>query len=98
MEGHRPEFADSGLLETDIPRERIAVLISQNSGEVASTLRDLVVGLAAPHMIQSVGNIVTLSPIQAHAAEPFVLFEKGDLKFKRRKSLFRLICRNGGVE
>ena len=45
--------ADSGILESDIPRERIAVLISQNSGEVASTMRDLVVGLPA-HMIQSV--------------------------------------------
>ncbi|MFZ2087152.1 MAG: SDR family NAD(P)-dependent oxidoreductase [Desulfobaccales bacterium] len=87
-------LADSGLLESDIPRERIAVLISQNSGEVASTLRDLVVGLAAPHMIQSVGNIVSLSPLQAHAAEDYI--KSTLIRVDDTTLLGRLNCTAGG--
>jgi acyl transferase domain-containing protein/NAD(P)H-dependent flavin oxidoreductase YrpB (nitropropane dioxygenase family)/NAD(P)-dependent dehydrogenase (short-subunit alcohol dehydrogenase family) len=87
-------LADSGLLETDIPRERIAVLISQNSGEVASTLRDLVVGLAAPHMVQSVGNIVALSPLQAHAAEDYI--KSTLIRVDDTTLLGRLNCTAGG--
>ena len=33
----------SGILESDIPRERIGVLISQNSGEAAGTLTDMII-------------------------------------------------------
>jgi acyl transferase domain-containing protein/NAD(P)H-dependent flavin oxidoreductase YrpB (nitropropane dioxygenase family)/NAD(P)-dependent dehydrogenase (short-subunit alcohol dehydrogenase family)/acyl carrier protein len=87
-------LADSGLLEADIPRERIAVLISQNSGEVASTLRDLVVGLAAPHMVQSVGNIVALSPLQAHAAEDYI--KSTLIRVDDTTLLGRLNCTAGG--
>jgi|UniRef100_A0A7V6A1L5 acyl transferase domain-containing protein/NAD(P)H-dependent flavin oxidoreductase YrpB (nitropropane dioxygenase family)/NAD(P)-dependent dehydrogenase (short-subunit alcohol dehydrogenase family)/acyl carrier protein len=87
-------LADSGLLEADIPRERIAVLISQNSGEVASTLRDLVVGLAAPHMVQSVGNIVSLSPLQAHAAEDYI--KSTLIRVDDTTLLGRLNCTAGG--
>ncbi len=87
-------LADSGLLEADIPPERIAVLISQNSGEVASTLRDLVVGLAAPHMIQSVGNIVSLSPLQAQHAEDYI--KSTLIRVDDTTLLGRLNCTAGG--
>jgi NAD(P)H-dependent flavin oxidoreductase YrpB (nitropropane dioxygenase family) len=33
----------SGILDSDIPRERIGVLISQNSGEAAGTLTDMII-------------------------------------------------------
>ena len=33
----------SGVLESDIPRERIGVLISQNSGEAAGTLTNIII-------------------------------------------------------
>jgi len=87
-------LADSGILDADIPRERIAVLVSQNSGEVASTLRDLVIGLAAPHMIRTVGNIVALTPPQAQAAEDIIkstLIQVDDTTL-----LGRLNCTAGG--
>jgi acyl transferase domain-containing protein/acyl carrier protein len=87
-------LADSGLLDSDIPRERIAVLISQNSGEVASTLRDLVVGLAAPHMIRSVGSIVPLTPLEAHAAEDYI--KSTLIRVDDTTLLGRLNCTAGG--
>ena len=87
-------LSDSGLLAANIPRERIAVLVSQNSGEVASTLRDLVIGLAAPHMVQSVGNVVTLSPVQAHAAEDYI--KSTLIRVDDTTLLGRLNCTAGG--
>jgi acyl transferase domain-containing protein/NAD(P)H-dependent flavin oxidoreductase YrpB (nitropropane dioxygenase family)/NAD(P)-dependent dehydrogenase (short-subunit alcohol dehydrogenase family)/acyl carrier protein len=87
-------LAESGILKADIPRERIAVLISQNSGEVASTIRDLVIGLAAPHMVQSVGDIVTLSPLQAHAAEDYI--KSSLIRVDDTTLLGRLNCTAGG--
>ncbi len=40
----------SGLLASDIPRERIGVLISQNSGEAAGTLADIIIrAIHLPH-------------------------------------------------
>ncbi|MGQ9687374.1 MAG: SDR family NAD(P)-dependent oxidoreductase [Desulfobaccales bacterium] len=85
---------ESGLLDSDIPRERIAVLISQNSGEVASTLRDLVIGLAAPKMVQHVGSVVSLSPLQAHAAEDSI--KSTLIRVDDTTLLGRLNCTAGG--
>ncbi len=85
---------ESGILDADIPRERIAVLVSQNSGEVASTLRDLVIGLAAPHVVRSVGNIVALTPPQAQAAEDII--KSSLLQVDDTTLLGRLNCTAGG--
>ena len=87
-------LTDSGILSANIPRERIAVLVSQNSGEVASTLSDLVIGIAAPKMVKYVGDIVTLSPIQAHAAED--LIKSTVIKVDDTTLLGRLNCTAGG--
>jgi len=53
---------DSGILSSDIPRERIAVLISQNSGEVAGTMVDLMVRGAWDGILNSIQRVLPLSP------------------------------------
>lgn len=85
---------EAGILDADLPRERIAVLVSQNSGEVASTLRDLVIGLATPHMVRSLGSIFTISPPQAQAAED--LLRSDLLRVDDTTLLGRLNCTAGG--
>ena len=44
---------ESGLLDSGIPRERIGVLISQNSGEAAGTITDLVFDVYCPRYCRS---------------------------------------------
>jgi len=46
----------SGLLESGIPRERIGVLISQNSGEGAVTMADLMLDVNCHEIIESLRN------------------------------------------
>jgi malonyl CoA-acyl carrier protein transacylase len=58
---------DSGLLESGIPRERIAVLISQNSGEAASTLTDLIMRGRVHEIIAAVKRAMPLTPEQESA-------------------------------
>ena len=53
---------DSNILESDIPRERIAVLVSQNSGEAAPTLQDMVLRLSAEGIVDSMKKKTALSP------------------------------------
>lgn len=85
---------ESGLLGADIPPERIAVLISQNSGEVASTLRDLVIGLATPHLVRSLGNVIAIPPQRLQEATEFL---KSDLiRVDDTTLLGRLNCTAGG--
>lgn len=55
-------IGQSGILEADIPRERIAVLISQNSGEAAATLRDLMVRGSLEEIFHSINRVMPLSP------------------------------------
>uniref|UniRef100_A0A7C5EMD4 SDR family NAD(P)-dependent oxidoreductase n=1 Tax=Desulfobacca acetoxidans TaxID=60893 RepID=A0A7C5EMD4_9BACT len=85
---------ESGILASGIPPERIAVLVSQNSGEVASTLRDLVIGIATPHLVRSLGKVITLPPHQMQAATEFL---KSDLiRVDDTTLLGRLNCTAGG--
>ncbi len=58
----------SGILTSDIPRERIAVLISQNSGEAASTLPDIIIR-AYVHDIMAASKAVDLTPEQVQVIE-----------------------------
>jgi malonyl CoA-acyl carrier protein transacylase len=58
---------DSGLLESGIPRERIAVLISQNSGEAASTLTDLIIRGRVHEIIAAIKRAMPLTPEQESA-------------------------------
>jgi len=59
----------SGLLESDIPRERIGVIISQNSGEAAGTLTNLIIRSYAHDILDAVKRAVSLTPEQVSAVE-----------------------------
>jgi malonyl CoA-acyl carrier protein transacylase len=59
----------SGILESNIPRERIAVLISQNSGEAAMTLTDLVMTGYVHEILADINRALHLSPDQVSAVE-----------------------------
>ncbi|MCA1788014.1 MAG: acyl transferase, partial [Desulfobacteraceae bacterium] len=59
----------SGILTSDIPRERIAVLISQNSGEAASTLPDIIIRAYVHDILAGIKKAVDLTPDQLKAIE-----------------------------
>ena len=59
----------SGILESDIPRERIGVLISQNSGEAAGTLTNIIIRAYVQDILAAVNRAVHLTPDQARAIE-----------------------------
>jgi len=59
----------SGILNSDIPRERIGVLISQNSGEAAKTLTDLIIRGYVHEILPCIKKVVSLTPSQLSAIE-----------------------------
>lgn len=59
----------SGILESDLPRERIGVIISQNSGEAAGTLTDIIIRAYAHDIMSAVQRAVNLTPDQLRAVE-----------------------------
>ncbi|HWX23346.1 MAG TPA: SDR family NAD(P)-dependent oxidoreductase [Candidatus Binatia bacterium] len=59
----------SGILESAIPRERIGVLISQNSGEAAGTLTNIIIRAYVHDILAAVNRAVHLTPEQASAIE-----------------------------
>lgn len=59
----------SGILESDIDRQRIAVLISQNSGETAGTLTDITIRGYVHDILASVKRAIDLTPGQQNAIE-----------------------------
>ncbi|MDP3017483.1 MAG: type I polyketide synthase, partial [Deltaproteobacteria bacterium] len=59
----------SGILESDIPRERIGVLISQNSGEAAGTLTDMNIRAYVHDILGAIKRAVHLTPDQENAIE-----------------------------
>jgi malonyl CoA-acyl carrier protein transacylase len=59
----------SGILESGIPRERIAVLISQNSGEAAGTLTDMIIREYVHEILPAIKRVVSLTPDQECAVE-----------------------------
>jgi malonyl CoA-acyl carrier protein transacylase len=59
----------SGILESGIPRERIGVLISQNSGEAAGTLTNLIIRAYVHDVLASIKRAVDLAPEQVSAIE-----------------------------
>ena len=59
----------SGILESDIPRERIGVIVSQNSGEAAGTLNSIIVRAYVHDILAAVKRAVQLTPDQASAIE-----------------------------
>ena len=63
---------DAGIVDSNIPRERIGILISQNSGESASTLGDLFIGVTAPKIVRSLQSLLNLTPELALEAEKHI--------------------------
>ncbi|HSL60372.1 MAG TPA: beta-ketoacyl synthase N-terminal-like domain-containing protein, partial [Desulfotignum sp.] len=59
----------SGILTSDIPRERIAVLISQNSGEAAGTLPNIIIRAYVHDILAGIKRAVDLTPDQQNAIE-----------------------------
>jgi malonyl CoA-acyl carrier protein transacylase len=59
----------SGILESGIPRERIGVLISQNSGEAAGTLSNIHIRAYVHDILADIRKAVHLSPSQLSAIE-----------------------------
>ncbi len=59
----------SGLLDSDIPRERIGVLISQNSGEAAGTLTNTIIRAYVHDIVGSITRAIHLTPDQRSAIE-----------------------------
>ncbi|MHC1745069.1 MAG: SDR family NAD(P)-dependent oxidoreductase [Syntrophobacteraceae bacterium] len=81
---------DSGILESGIPRERIGVIVSQNSGETAATALDLLVDVHARDLIQSLRGVVPMTPELQRAAEQEI--RAGRLRVDDTTLLGRLNC------
>ncbi|WP_306549732.1 SDR family NAD(P)-dependent oxidoreductase [Desulfobulbus sp.] len=60
---------ESGLLDSNIPRERIGVLISQNSGETAGTLINMIIRGHVHDIVGSIKRAVPLTSDQQSAIE-----------------------------
>ncbi len=85
---------DSGILAADIPRDRIAVLISQNSGEAAGTLMDILVRGAWGEILNSIQRVVPLTPEGRETLTREVI--SGRLAIDDTTLLGRLNCTAGG--
>ena len=59
----------SGILDSDIPRERIGVLISQNSGEAAGTITNMIIREYVHDILGAIKRAVHLTPDQESAIE-----------------------------
>jgi malonyl CoA-acyl carrier protein transacylase len=85
---------DSGIMESDVPRERIGVIVSQNSGEAAATLQDVIIRGSVGNIVSSVGQVVPLTPDTASAVEEAV--KAGRIAIDDTTLLGRLNCTAGG--
>ncbi len=84
----------SGILDSDIPKERIAVLISQNSGEAAATLEDTIIRGCADRIASSLTSALHLSPDAERAAAEDI--KAGRIVIDDTTLLGRLNCSAGG--
>ncbi len=84
----------SGILESNIPRERIAVIVSQNSGEAASTLADGIIRASAGKIVESVNRVVNLSTEQQAKIEEAI--KAGRIAIDDTTLLGRLNCTAAG--
>ena len=85
---------DAGILSADIPMERIAVLISQNSGEAAGTLEDILTRGTWRGVLEAIKRVVPLSAEAQEAITKEVI--SGRLAIDDTTLLGRLNCTAGG--
>jgi malonyl CoA-acyl carrier protein transacylase len=90
----RRAVEQSGILDSDIPRERIAVLISQNSGEAAATLQDVIIRGALGNIVSAVKRVVQLTPENERAVEEEI--KAGRIAIDDTTLLGRLNCSAAG--
>lgn len=84
----------SGILESDIPRERIGVLISQNSGEAAGTLPNILIRAYVHDILADIKKAIRPTPSQLSAIEQEV--KSGRMAPDDTTLLGRLNCAAGG--
>ena len=84
----------SGILDSEIPRERIGVLIAQNSGEAAGTLIDMHIREYVHDILGAVQRVVHLTPDQKSAIEREV--KSGRMAPDDTTLLGRLNCASAG--
>jgi len=85
---------ESGILDSDIPRERIAVMISQNSGEAAATLQDVIIRGSLNKIVSAVKRVVPLDSESERAVEEEI--KSGRIAIDDTTLLGRLNCSAGG--
>ncbi|MBI5250247.1 MAG: acyltransferase domain-containing protein, partial [Desulfomonile tiedjei] len=90
----RNAIEESGILDSDIPRERIAVLISQNSGEAASTLQDVIIRGALTKIVSAMKQVVPMDAATEEAVSDAV--RSGRIAIDDTTLLGRLNCSAGG--
>ncbi len=90
----RNAVEQSRILDSDIPRERIAVLISQNSGEAAATLQDVIIRGALGDIVSAVKRAVPLTPETEKAVEEEI--KAGRIVIDDTTLLGRLNCSAAG--
>jgi acyl transferase domain-containing protein/NAD(P)H-dependent flavin oxidoreductase YrpB (nitropropane dioxygenase family)/NAD(P)-dependent dehydrogenase (short-subunit alcohol dehydrogenase family)/acyl carrier protein len=84
----------SGLLDSGVPRERIGVLISQNSGEGAATITDLVLDVNYHEIIRSLRELIPMTSELEKAIRERI--QAGRLTVDDTTLLGRLNCAAGG--
>ena len=90
----RRAIEGSGLNNSDLPRERIGVIMSQNSGEVASTVGDLVITSMVRGLVGTVNELVPLD--QSMMSNMEERFMDGRLVVDDTTLVGRLSCTAGG--
>ncbi|UCG38808.1 MAG: acyltransferase domain-containing protein, partial [bacterium] len=85
---------ESGLLEAGIPRERIGVLISQNSGETAATIKDLTFDVYAEEIVRTIEEVIPMTPELKRGVGEKI--KAGRLSVDDTTLLGRLNCAAGG--
>ncbi len=90
----RKAIEESGILNSDLPRERISVLISQNSGEAAETLQDTIIRNSVMKILRAVNKVVNLNTEQSAAVAEGV--KAGRIAVDDTTLLGRLNCSAGG--
>lgn len=85
---------ESAILDSDIPRDRIAVLISQNSGEAAGTLEDLIIRGVSDKIVSAVKRVLNMSAETEKAVEEEI--KSGRIGVDDTTLLGRLNCAAAG--
>lgn len=85
---------DSAILSSDLPKNRIGVIISQNSGEMGSTVEDLSIFVAADEIAQAIQEHLDLD--QEKTTEIENIIKAGRVSFDDTTLVGRLNCTAGG--